>query len=98
MIVVQKTLTISVQAAFVEHDQVIQALPVDGSNYPFYIATLPRRTWRRQHLLTTHRLHLLHKLMTEDSSSVPQTNSLVRWPRGMPLAVAERSILQSDGP
>jgi hypothetical protein len=61
-----------VQVFFVEHDQVIQALPADGYNYPFYVCTLPRRTRRRQHLFNTHRLHLLYKFVAEDLISVPQ--------------------------
>jgi hypothetical protein len=43
VIIVQKTLKMSMQAAFVEHDQVIQSLPADGSKYLIDMRTLPRR-------------------------------------------------------
>jgi predicted Zn-dependent protease len=43
-----------VQASFVEHDHVIQALAANGADHPFDICLLPGRAWRRQDLLDSH--------------------------------------------
>ena len=44
MIIVHERLEVPVQAAFVEHDQVIQALAADRTDDPLDVSTLPRGT------------------------------------------------------
>ena len=72
MIIIQKTLEMPVQAAFVEHDQVIQALPADGPDYPFYVGTLPRRTRCREYLFDAHGLQLANEIAAKDPIAVAQ--------------------------
>ncbi len=60
------------QAAFVEHDHLIQALPANAANHPLNMRSLPGRTRSRQHLLDSHRLHLLDELMAEDAVAITQ--------------------------
>ena len=42
MVIVHERLKVLVQTAFVEHDQVIQALAADSTNDPLDVSTLPR--------------------------------------------------------
>lgn len=60
------------QAAFVEHDHVIQALPANAANQPLNVRSLRGRTRSRQHLLDSHRLQLLYKLMAVDAVAITQ--------------------------
>ena len=46
MIIVHECLEVPVQAAFVEHDQVIQAFAAERADDPLDVSTLPRRTRR----------------------------------------------------
>ena len=62
----------ALQSAFVEYDEVIQTLAADAAAQPLDVSPLPRRTWRRQHLLDAHRLDLIHELMTEDTVTIAQ--------------------------
>src|SRR3954453_17834063 len=60
------------QAAFIEHDQVIQALASDAADHALDIRPLPRRTGSRQDLLDSHSLHLFYELMAEDAVAITQ--------------------------
>jgi hypothetical protein len=72
MITVEKRSEMARQAGLFKNDHVIQALPANGPNYPFDISPLPGRAWGRQHLLDSHGLHLLHKLVTKNPVPVAQ--------------------------
>ena len=50
----------------------VQTLPANPADQPFYIRALPRRTRRGEHLLDTHHFHLLHKILSEDLVAIPQ--------------------------
>ena len=61
-----------VQRSFAEHDHLIQALAADRADQPFDVRPLPRRSWRRQHLLDPLRFHLVYELLAEDLVAVAE--------------------------
>src|SRR5918996_1897443 len=80
MIVIDEALKVSVQAAFVEYDHVIQALAANRADHAFNIRTLPGRPRRRQDLLYAHRLYLVHEVFPEDPIAISQQISRRRIP------------------
>ena len=63
---------VSVQAALVEYDHVIQALASNRADHTFNIGTLPRRPRDRKYLFDAHGLHLVNEVLPEDPIAVPQ--------------------------
>jgi hypothetical protein len=72
VIVAEETSNVSLQAALVENNQVIQALAANRANHPFDIRTLPRRARGRKHLLDAHCFHLIDEFFAEDAIAIPQ--------------------------
>src|SRR4030088_328307 len=72
MVVSAERLQVAVQAGFVQDDDVVQTFSANGTDDPLDIGALPWRTWRRQHLLDSHRLHLLDEVMAKDAVAVAQ--------------------------
>src|SRR5215472_5089349 len=72
MIIIHECVEVPLQAAFVEHDQVIQAFAAERADDPLDISTLPRGTRRQQYLFDAHCLHLLHEVMAEDPIAIAQ--------------------------
>src|SRR5258708_29382343 len=72
MIVVREVWEMARQAGFTEYDHVVEALPANGADHPLDIGSLPGRPWRREHLFDAHRLHLLHKVRSEDPIAIAQ--------------------------
>src|SRR5436305_14414487 len=67
MIVVYETTQVPPNTVFIEHDYMVQALASDRADDPFDISALPRRARCGKHLLDTHRLDLVDKVVPEDS-------------------------------
>ena len=72
MVVVREALEMSVQAALAEYNHVIEAFAANGADHSFDIRALPWGSRGRQHLLDTHRIHLIHKVLSKDAITVPQ--------------------------
>jgi hypothetical protein len=72
VIIICISLHMASQTAFVEHDQVIQALPANAANQALNMRSLLGRTRRGQHLLDSHRLHLFYELVAEDAVAITQ--------------------------
>src|SRR5918995_3679870 len=72
MIVSREVFEVSAQATFVENDNVIEALAADGPNHALNVGALPRRAWRRKHLLNSHPLDLFNELMPENAIAITQ--------------------------
>lgn len=72
MIVIEEISKVPVKAAFVEYDDVVQALAANGSDDPLDISTLPRRAWRGQDLFDPHGLNLMNEVLPKDPIAVPQ--------------------------
>jgi hypothetical protein len=72
MIVVHETLQVTVQAAFAEHDEVVQAFAADGADGPFDLSPLPGRTRCRQQLVDTNGFDLIHEIFPEDPVTIAQ--------------------------
>ena len=63
------------KAAFVQHDQTIQAFPTDGTDHAFDIGILPRRSECGANLLDAQGLHRLSELGAIDAVVVAQQES-----------------------
>src|SRR4051812_2284287 len=72
MIVVYETTQVPPKTLFIEHDYMVQALASDRADDPFDISPLPVRARCGKHLLDTHRLDLVDKLVPEDPIAIPQ--------------------------
>src|SRR4051794_28700148 len=79
MIILHKDFEVPTQASLVEHDHMIQALAPHSADHTFNISTLPRTTWRRQHLLDAHRFHLRSRCRRSDRDLAADTGVL--YPR-----------------
>jgi hypothetical protein len=89
MVVVEKRSEMARQAGVIEDDDLIQALPANGSNHSFDVRALPGRARSGQHLFDSHRLDLLHKLVAEDPIAVPEQITGCGLPReGFPELVS----------
>src|SRR5215468_5752866 len=85
MIVVYESSEMAMQTGFTEYDHVIQALPPNRADHPLDVGSLPGRPGCREHLLDTHRLHLLHKVRPEDPIAIAQQIARRSFPReGLP--------------
>ena len=74
-----------VKASFVEYEDVVQALPANGSDDAFDIRPLPRRTRRGQHLFDPHGLDLMNEVLPKDPIAIPQQIAWCSVPwKGLP--------------
>src|SRR5690242_7416445 len=80
MIISEISLEVVLQAAFIEYDHVIQAVPANAADQSLDIRPLPRRTRSRQHLLDSHDFHLFYKLMALRCARDRATNIAVHSP------------------
>ena len=71
-----------VQRSLTGHNHMIQALATDRADQPFDVSSLPRRPWRRQHLLNALRFHLIHELLAEDPVAVADVKGKVMGDHG----------------
>src|SRR4051812_2475588 len=69
------------QGLLMEDDHVIQALAANRADDSFHIGALPGRTRCGQHLLDSHRLHLLDEVMAEDPVAISQQVTRSAVPR-----------------
>ena len=63
------------EMSFVEHDDVVEALPTDGADQALAIGVLPWRSRCCQHFLDAHRPHSLGDLAGEDLVPVMEQES-----------------------
>src|SRR5215831_4164881 len=85
MIIVCEVSEMAMQTGFAEYDRVIQALAPNRADHPLDVGSLPGRPRCRQHLLDTHRLHLLHKVRPEDPIAIAQQIAWRSFPwEGLP--------------
>jgi hypothetical protein len=61
LIIVKVRFKNTAQAAFIEHEDMVEAIAADGTDQPLDIRILPRRTWGRENLPNLHRLGGLWK-------------------------------------
>lgn len=78
---------ISVQASFIEHDHVVQALAAKGADHAFHIGALPGRTRCRKHRPDSHGLHLINEVLPEDVAAPSPSSRLMNasWPAMSPF-------------
>ena len=81
MIVSHERLKVLVQASFIEHNHMIEALTTYGADHAFNVGALPWRARRRQHLFDSHGLDLFNEFAAEDPVAIPQ-QILWRLPHG----------------
>jgi hypothetical protein len=81
VIVANEVLNVSVRAALVEYDHVIQALTANGADHPFDLGALPGCPQGRKHLFHAHCLDLVDEVLPEDLVTIPQQISRCRIPR-----------------
>lgn len=72
VIIVRIHRDVLVQRSLTQNDYMIQTLAPDRTDQPFDVRPLPRRPWRRQDLLDTHRFHLIHELLAEDPVAITE--------------------------
>jgi hypothetical protein len=57
---------------FIEYEDVVQALPADGTDHAFHVCVLPRRSWRTEDLFDVHDFNLLAELVSVDPIAISQ--------------------------
>lgn len=72
MIVGEEISKVPVKTAFVKDDDVVQALPANGSDDSFDISTLPWRARRGQDLVDTHGRDLMDEILSKDPIAIAQ--------------------------
>ena len=60
------------QVTFIQHDDMIQAIPPNATDHAFHKRILPRAAWRGEYLFDTQALDTPLKLASINSVSIPQ--------------------------
>jgi len=71
------------QVSFVDHDDVIEALPTDRTDEAFAIGILPRRSWSDEYFLDAHILDAVLEHIAADAIAMTNQESrhLIEWER-----------------
>ena len=72
MIVLNITGESSTQGGFIEHDDMVETLPPNGTNHPLDIGSLPRRARCRQNFADAQVSYLFSEIVAEDTIVVAQ--------------------------
>src|SRR5664280_170317 len=72
MVVLKVTAQDATQVPLIQHDDMVQAFSPDGTNQPFDVGILPRRSRSREHFLYAQALDTMTKVFPIDAVSIPQ--------------------------